>query len=420
MNTSLELFYTLAVALSIGLLIGIERGWKKRESIEGTRIAGVRTFGLIGLLGGVTALLSQTFGALVFGTVFIGLTVILASAYIAALKQNQDLGITTLIAALLTFILGALAVMDQVILASTSAVVMTLLLGYKPILHRWVGALEKKELRAGLKLLLLTVVLLPILPNEGYGPWQTLNPYIIGWMIVLIALISFVGYFAIKIGGAKRGVVFTGVFGGLSASTAVTLRFSQLARKDPNMRSMLSIGVLLACGTMLPRMMLVAGVFNLNLVNQLWLPATVMALLVYLPAILYWRTQTGKNIDTTSVLTNPLDLKVALAFGGILVLIMLLSAFLKQTYGDAGILSLAAASGIFDVDAITLSLARMSQDSLALNVTVTALVIAAVSNNLVKAMMASFIGGKEMAIKVGLPLVISSLGGGLTVWFFVW
>ncbi|QBZ83091.1 membrane protein [Hydrogenovibrio crunogenus] len=420
MNTSLELFYTLAVALSIGLLIGIERGWKKRESIEGTRIAGVRTFGLIGLLGGVTALLSQTFGALVFGTVFIGLTVILASAYIAALKQNQDLGITTLIAALLTFILGALAVMDQVILASTSAVVMTLLLGYKPILHRWVGALEKKELRAGLKLLLLTVVLLPILPNEGYGPWQTLNPYIIGWMIVLIALISFVGYFAIKIGGAKRGVVFTGVFGGLSASTAVTLRFSQLARKDANMRSMLSIGVLLACGTMLPRMMLVAGVFNLNLVNQLWLPATVMALLVYLPAILYWRTQTGKNIDTTSVLTNPLDLKVALAFGGILVLIMLLSAFLKQTYGDAGILSLAAASGVFDVDAITLSLARMSQDSLALNVTVTALVIAAVSNNLVKAMMASFIGGKEMAIKVGLPLAISSLGGGLTVWFFVW
>lgn len=420
MNTSLELFYTLAVALSIGLLIGIERGWKKRESIEGTRIAGVRTFGLIGLLGGVTALLSQTFGTLVFGTVFIGLTVILASAYIAALKQNQDLGITTLIAALLTFILGALAVMDQVILASTSAVVMTLILGYKPILHRWVGALEKKELRAGLKLLLLTVVLLPILPNEGYGPWQTLNPYIIGWMIVLIALISFVGYFAIKIGGAKRGVVFTGVFGGLSASTAVTLRFSQLARKDPNMRSMLSIGVLLACGTMLPRMMLVAGVFNLNLVNQLWLPATVMALLVYLPAILYWRTQTGKNIDTTSVLTNPLDLKVALAFGGILVLIMLLSAFLKQTYGDAGILSLAAASGIFDVDAITLSLARMSQDSLALNVTVTALVIAAASNNLVKAMMTSFIGGKEMAIKVGLPLAISSLGGGLAVWLFVW
>ncbi|MBD3612867.1 MAG: MgtC/SapB family protein, partial [Hydrogenovibrio crunogenus] len=168
MSTSLYVFYSLAVALAIGLLIGIERGWKKRESIEGSRIAGVRTFGLIGLLGGASALLSQTFGALVLGAVFIGLAVILASAYLAALKNNQDVGITTLVAALLTFILGALAVMDQVILASTSAVVMTLLLGYKPILHQWIGALERKELRAGIKLLLLSVVLLPILPNQGY------------------------------------------------------------------------------------------------------------------------------------------------------------------------------------------------------------------------------------------------------------
>lgn len=420
MSTSLYVFYSLAVALAIGLLIGIERGWKKRESVEGSRIAGVRTFGLIGLLGGASALLSQTFGALVFGAVFIGLAVILVSAYLAASKQNQDVGITTLIAALLTFILGALAVMDQVILAATSAVVMTLLLGYKPVLHRWVSALEQKELRAGIKLLLLSVVLLPILPNQGYGPWEVLNPYVIGWMIVLIALISFVGYFAIKIGGAKKGVVFTGLFGGLSASTAVTLRFSQLARKDTRMSAMLSMGVLLACGTMLPRMLLVAGVFNLNLVALLWLPAMVMALLIYLPAMFYWRTQADKNIDTASVLTNPLDLKVALVFGGVLVLIMLLSAFLKQAYGDAGILSLAAASGIFDVDAITLSLARMSQDSLALNITVTGLVIAAASNNLVKAMMASFIGGKEMALKAGFPLVLSSLGGGLSVWLWLW
>lgn len=420
MSTSLYVFYSLAVALAIGLLIGIERGWKKRESVEGSRIAGVRTFGLIGLLGGASALLSQTFGALVFGAVFIGLAVILVSAYLAASKQSQDVGVTTLVAALLTFILGALAVMDQVILAATSAVVMTLLLGYKPVLHRWVSALEQKELRAGIKLLLLSVVLLPILSNQGYGPWEVLNPYVIGWMIVLIALISFVGYFAIKIGGAKRGVVFTGLFGGLSASTAVTLRFSQLARKDTRMSAMLSMGVLLACGTMLPRMLLVAGVFNLNLVALLWLPAMVMALLIYLPAMFYWRTQADKNIDTASVLTNPLDLKVALAFGGLLVLVMLLSAFLKQTYGDAGILSLAAASGIFDVDAITLSLARMSQDSLALNITVTGLVIAAASNNLVKAMMASFIGGKEMALKAGFPLVLSSLGGGLSVWLWLW
>jgi len=310
--------------------------------------------------------------------------------------------------------------MDQVILAATFAVVMTLLLGYKPVLHRWLRALETKELQAGIKLLLLSVVILPILPNQDYGPWGALNPYVIGWMVLLIALISFVGYFAIKIGGAKRGVIFTRLFGGLSASTAVTLRFSQLARNDTNMSTMLSIGVLLACGTMLPRMLLVAGVFNFNLIDLLWLPVTVMALLIYLPVLLSWQTQTQKNIDTSSVLTNPLDLKAVLVFGALLVLIMLLSEFLQQVYGDMGQLGLAAASGIFDVDAITLSLARMSQETLALNITVTALIIAAASNNLVKAAMAGFIGGKEMAIKVSLPLAVSSLGGAISVWLWVW
>jgi len=420
MSTTLEFIYMLTVALAIGFLIGIERGWKKRASTEGSRAAGVRTFGLIGLLGGATALLSQAFGTLIFGAVFIGLVIILASAYLATLKQNQDVGITTLIAALLTFVFGALAVMDQVILAATFAVVMTLLLGYKPVLHRWLRALETKELQAGIKLLLLSVVILPILPNQDYGPWGALNPYVIGWMVLLIALISFVGYFPIKIGGAKRGVIFTGLFGGLSASTAVTLRFSQLARNDTIMSTMLSIGVLLACGTMLPRMLLVAGVFNFNLIDLLWLPVTVMALLIYLPVLLSWQTQTQKNIDTSSVLTNPLDLKAVLVFGALLVLIMLLSEFLQQVYGDMGQLGLAAASGIFDVDAITLSLARMSQETLALNITVTALIIAAASNNLVKAAMAGFIGGKEMAIKVSLPLAVSSLGGAISVWLWVW
>lgn len=420
MSTSLEPFYTLAVALAIGLLIGVERGWKKRESIEGTRIAGVRTFGLIGLLGGASALLSQSLDLFVFAAVFIGLVVVLASAYVATLKTNQDIGITTLIAALLTFILGGLAVMGQVILATTLAVVMTLLLGYKPVLHRWVNALEGKELRAGMKLLLLSVVLLPILPDEGYGPWHSLNPYVIGWMVVLIALISFVGYFAIKIGGAKKGVVFTGLFGGLSASTAVTLRFAQLARQDSRMTGILSVGVLLACGTMLPRMLLVAGVLNWNLVALLWFPAMVMALLVYVPAIGYWRIQTEKTLDTSSILANPLDLKAALIFGSLLVLIMVLSAFLQHVYGDTGLLALAAASGVFDVDAITLSLARMSQESLALKIAVTGLVIAAASNNLVKAMMAGFIGGKEMTFKVSVPLIASSFGGLLSVWVWIW
>ena len=234
MNQELQTFYYLGVALSIGLLIGVERGWKARKADVGERVAGVRTYGLISLLGGGLALLADQLGAFILGLAFIGISGLLTAVYIITLKQGgaDDIGITSLIASLLAFVLGALAAMGEVKIAAASAVVTTLLLSYKPLLHHWVSALEENELRAGIKLLLISVVLLPILPNQGYGPWQALNPYEIWWMVVLIAVISFVGYFSIKIGGTSKGAMFTGLFGGLVASTAVTLHFSKLARKQ--------------------------------------------------------------------------------------------------------------------------------------------------------------------------------------------
>lgn len=227
MSEEQQTFYYLGVALAIGLLIGVERGWKEREVEEGERVAGVRTYGLIGLLGGGVALLSNHIGSLVMGFAFLGLAGALTMSHIVNMPSEEDAGITSLVAAFIVFVFGAMAAMGEVVIAAGSAVVATLLLTYKPLLHRWVSALETEELRAGIKLLLISVVLLPILPNQGYGPWQTLNPYMIWWMVVLIATISFVGYFAIKIGGAHRGIVFTGLFGGLASSTALTLHFSR-------------------------------------------------------------------------------------------------------------------------------------------------------------------------------------------------
>ena len=416
-----QIFYHLSVALAIGLMVGVERGWKEREAEEGERIAGVRTYGLIGLLGGVLGLLTEQFGALVMGLAFVGFAGILTTVYaVNRPRENNDASITSLIAGLLTFVFGALAAVGQVTIAAASAVVTTLLLAYKPLLHRWVRALEPEELRAGIKLLLISVVLLPVLPNQGYGPWQAVNPYEIWWMVVLIALISFAGYFAIKIAGARRGTIFTGVFGGLASSTAVTLHFSRMSRREKALAPMLAMGILLACGTMFPRMLLVASVINPALFRLLLVPAAVMALLTYVPALIYWRVQTHKKTADVSPLKNPLELKTALSFGAFLALVMFLGKALQNSFGEAGVLALAAASGIADVDAITLSLARMSQDDVILRIAVFGIVMAAATNSLFKGGMAAFIGGREIGLRVGLPLLGAAIGGVMAAWLWAW
>ncbi|MCO6412433.1 MAG: MgtC/SapB family protein [Thiogranum sp.] len=419
MTDDQQTFYYLFVSLAIGLLIGVERGWKERGLGEGERVAGVRTYGLIGLLGGGSALLAGYLGPLALGLAFIGVAGVLTAVYVANLRRDQDVGITSLVAGLLTFVFGALAATGELAVAAAFAVMTTLVLGYKPQLHRWVGALEGDELHAGLKLLLISVVLLPILPNRGFGPWQALNPYQIWWLVVLIAAISFVGYFAIKIGGASKGVVFTGLFGGLASSTAVTLHFSRMGGRSAAMRPILAIGILLACGTMFPRMLLLAGVLNRQLLQLLLAPAAVMTLLIYATVLFYHWSMTHKRVDAEAPLKNPLELAAAMKFGLLLALIMLLGKTLQTWFGDAGVLALAAASGVADVDAITLSLARMSQDELALQVAGFGIIIAAAVNSLVKATMAAVIGGRVIGLRVGLPLLVAAVSGLLIAWLMI-
>jgi uncharacterized membrane protein (DUF4010 family) len=412
-----QTFLHLGIALAIGLLIGLERGWKYRKAEEGSRVAGVRTYGLIGLLGGTTALLAGRLGVVVLGIAFLAIAGILTAAYVVNQESEEDAGITSLVASLLTFAFGALAGLGEITAAAAFAVLTTLLLGFKPLLHAWVRALAGKELRAGLQLLLISVVLLPILPNQGYGPWQALNPFEIWWMVVLIASISFVGYFAIKIAGTSKGTLYTGLFAGLASSTAATLSFSRAAHGRPESAPMLATGILLACGTMFPRMLVIAVLLNQQLLQPLLAPATVMALVTYAAALYFWWAtgRKGKQ-ETATPLDNPLELKAAVVFGALLALITLLGKALRAWLGAAGIYMLAAASGVADVDAITLSLSRMSQDELETGTAVLGIIIAAAVNSLVKGGMAVSIGGSALGMRVGVPLFIASSAGLLTAW----
>lgn len=407
----------LGIALAVGLLIGVERGWKLREAKDGERIAGLRTYGLIGLLGGTAGLLFQYMGALVFGMVFMGFTIAVTVPYVLRRLKSDDASITSLVTMLLTFILGSLVVLEHINLAASSAVVTVLLLRFKEALHGWLRKLGRQELHAAIQLLLISVVMLPVLPNQGYGPWLVFNPFEAWWMVVLIASISFVGYFSMKISGTEKGVILTALAGGLVSSTALTLHFSRLYKKQPAMDSMLAAGILMACATMFPRILLIAGLINPALLPVLLTPMAVMSLLTFFFAALIWREkETNKATPDLSSLINPLELKSALFFGALLVLVLLLGKAAVHYYGEKGVYLLALLSGIADVDPINLTLSKMSRTDLPLDVAVLGIVIAASTNTLVKAGLAVAVGGRKMFLQVFIPLLITASAGVAVFW----
>lgn len=227
-----DIFLRLGLALAIGLLLGLERGWHGRTAAEGDRIAGIRTFALTGLLGGVSAWLATVTTPVFSALAMLALGGLLAVSYWVRLRSDDDLGLTTEIALLLTFALGVAAVTGPMAPTAAVAVVAALLLSMKPTLHRWVRQIERFELEALFKLALISVVVLPLLPNQGYGPGQVLNPYLLWWAVVFVAGLSFVGYIAIRVLGARLGILATGLFGGIASSTATTLALSRLVRAN--------------------------------------------------------------------------------------------------------------------------------------------------------------------------------------------
>ena len=407
-----QMIIQLATALLLGALTGLERGWATREQKPGERVAGIRTYALVGLLGGIAALLSLKVTPWVLPAGLLAVCTAAVMAYRARMLHMRDYSITGIIGILLTFCFGAMAVAVDITVAATAAVITTIILDNKNEIHSALNRLQEHELDAALKLLLISVVMLPLLPNEGIGPNGMLNPYEIWWMVVLIASISFIGYFAMRVGGTEKGILFTSLFAGLASSTALTLHFSRLARQTPQISPLLSSGILLACGTMYLRVLLYCAMINPALLGNLTIPLLVMTLVLYLPALLIWRKhRNGTRVEQPALHNNPLDLKSALTLGVLLTLILLMASVLQQWLGNTGIYVLATISGITDVDAITLSLTRMSQTGLASTTVIIGIIIASSVNNLMKAGMAISIGGRAMLMRVALPILLSLLAG---------
>ncbi|WP_323751131.1 MgtC/SapB family protein [Marinobacter sp.] len=410
--TSNQTAIHLALALLLGAIIGLERGWDAREQKAGERIAGIRTFSLVGFLGGLSAVLATEITVWAFPALLLSVTAIGLVAYRERLVHVRNFSITGLIGMLLTFCFGAVAVAIDPVIATAAAVVTALILDNKQEIHNWVKKLQAHELDAALKLLLISVVMLPLLPNERMGPGGVLNPREIWWMVVMIASISFVGYFAIRVAGTKKGILFTSLFAGLSSSTALTLHFARQSKHAPELNPQFAAGILIACGTMFPRILVYCAIINPELLPTLVMPVLVMTVFLYVPALFIWRTSSKqKQVSQPTLSQNPLNVASALTFGLLLTAILLLGEFLKGAFGDAGVYALAATSGIADVDAITLSLTRMSNNGLGMEAAVLGIIVAASVNNLVKSGIAWAIGNRHVGALVAGPMILSLAAG---------
>ncbi len=411
--------FRLAIALAVGLIIGMERGWKSRKSPTGLRVAGVRSFASIGLFGGMSALLGEKFGAGFLAVTFFGLALMVAVSYIMTVKDTQDFGITTELSLLITFVLGALAVSGFESEAVAGSVILAVLLGCKRELHQILRKLDRRELIATLQLLIVAAVALPLLPNNNIGPWEALNPRTIGWLVLLIAGISYIGYFTMRIFGSRIGLLATAIVGGLVSSTAVTVAYGRMARKEKGNFALLGAGISLAAATMAVRLLIEVGVVNPALLPWLTVPLGLLAIVPLVASVII-ATRVKQNPSSAQLkLNNPVELGAAFGFAVVLSILFVLVRAAQSWFGNTGIYALSAISGIADVDAVSLSLAQATQGNLPLPIGATGILIAATVNTVVKALLASFIGGMFLA-RWCATILLSALGLSLITAFFIY
>lgn len=401
----------LAIALAIGLLIGAEREWSQRFEKTERVMAGIRTFGLLGLLGALAVVLTDVLGPYAWAVILLSVGMLVVAGYLAEAKATGDWGMTTEVAMLITLGLGVLAASGQHTLAAGLGVLVAGLLSLKGVLHTQVHRLEPKEMSAALKLLFISVVMLPLLPNHTMGPFNVFNPYIVWWMVVAITGLGFVAYVSIKIAGQRSGILLTSLLGGLVSSTAMTLTLARLTSSLSAINT-LSAGLLLTSALMFPRVLVVSGVLAPALLSALLGPMLLATAIYLLGAVLLaWQAGHAKNNqqeDLDTNLQNPFEIGAALRFTVLLVVIMFAVELARRYLGDAGVWAMAAISGAADVDAITLSLARLVDREITVSVASQGILIAAVSNSLVKLALAIWIGGKEIARRIT-PFVLLAI-----------
>jgi uncharacterized membrane protein (DUF4010 family) len=408
-NNGIEFLPQFLASLAIGLLIGLER--ERRPSSK----AGLRTFALVALMGTLAAMLSSKIGSpwlLVTGFCVVGVMII--AAYLTSPTEENDPGTTTVAALLLCYALGALIWYGQTTLAVMLAIITTTLLYFKPELRGITKRLTRRDLVSILQFLVLTFVILPILPNQNYGPYDTFNPHQIWMMVVLISGLSLAGYVALHWTSQRYGAPLLGLLGGLVSSTATTLVYARHGKISEVMARLSAVVILLSSQVVLMRLTVLSAVVSPNLLAKL-LPVMGLGLLFGLIVTLFdWRKlHTSSNLPMPKT-SNPTEILTALSFGLLYAVVLFFSAWISDIAGSGGLYVVALISGLTDVDAITLSSLRLFDlNKLSDDQAVTAISIAFLSNMIFKFGLVVFIGGTTLAKHVAAGFL--AMGAGVAV-----
>jgi len=411
------------IAILIGALVGIERE-KHKIAEHPASFGGLRTFILFAQAGAIGAWLSQHFGTpWVFLVTLALVAVAVITAYVLESRVKPDaLGLTTEIAAFTVCLLGGAVMYGYAELAVALAILTSAVLAFKQPLHGMVKKLGTDDLYAGLKLLIATFIVLPLLPAKPIDPWGALNLYKLWLLVILISGLSLVGYVAVRSLGPARGTAVTGLSGGLVSSTAVSLGFARQSRtdKDPLAGDMLASGILLAWMVMFARVVITVAIVYAPLVPRLLTPFVVMAIVTAVLAGIYYSFGTRRKRplakEESFPVKNPFSLAAATRFG-LLFATVLLVVKLTERYAPAeGLYLVAALAGLTDVDAITLSMAEYARQSTLHAAAATAITVAALSNTVVKCGMVVVLGSPALRRRLLTATAIILLAGSLMIW----
>ncbi len=408
---------TLAIAFGLGMLVGLQR--QKTES----EMAGMRTFTLISILGVMSGFLTRDFdNPYILPILGLSLMGMLAVANIIKLKKfdEADVGQTTEVAALLTFAIGAYLVLGSRVTGVVVGGVMAILLYLKEHLHDFIEDLKEKDLAAIMTFAGISLVILPILPNTTFGPYDVLNPRNIWLMVTLIVGISVVGYFIYKYVGKNVGNIANGILGGLISSTATTVSYARKTAESEGIGKMAAFVITTASTVALIRVMIEIAVVVPEKLPELILPLAVeLVIMIGLSVALYYFINKEGEDSEMPEPSNPAQFKSALIFGILYAVILLAVAFTKDKFGNNALYAVSIISGLTDVDAITLSLSNLMRgEGLNTSLGWRLILLASLSNLAFKGVLAATMGGKKLARWVGLAFGISILAGLAIMWLW--
>ncbi len=405
----------LGLALAIGLLVGLERGWRERDAPAGSRTAGIRTYGLVGLVGGIFAALAQSLDStLVLAAGFLGFAAIFAWYQLREAAHDETYSVTGVVAGLGVFALGALAVSGDYRAAAASGAALAAVLASREHLHGLLQRLSWVELRSALVLAVMTAIGLPLLPDRAIDPWGGFNPFEIWLFTVIVAAISYLGYIAVRVLGPSRGLLVSGIAGALVSSTAVTVAFARHARGGSNALALSGAASLAAMVSIL-RVWAVVLLLEPEVILTVGVPA-VAAAAVFAGCGLLLVSRDSGNDPGASAVRNPFELGPLALFAVSFAVVSTISAALAGRFGSGGVIATSAISGTFDVDVAVLSALRMADSAVGVTVVGQAVLAALAANAIVRLALAVAVGPLRYSMPLAAATALALAAGGGAFW----